>query len=188
MHQIGSGENLPISDRALWTVSWASSTCQRHRSGFTIHDAERKYRFQPHPRWDRNLAQHPSTHTSHASQLELPLFFLGFHRFFGTSRLALFRIAWHHPVFSHGRSHHILSPPSFFPRHHITSGHTSHRIVSTRTIYLFHALSFDTKQPISPQQNKNKAWIVKSTSMSRTYTMGLLVPGPLFGGQHWRRD
>jgi hypothetical protein len=69
-------------------------------------------------------------------------------------RLTLLHIASHNIASGH-TSHRIRSHLASHPvTPCIASGHTSHRIASTRTVYLFRALSFDTNQPISPQQNK----------------------------------
>jgi hypothetical protein len=200
MDRTGSDEIFPIasSGQPSGRRQQPGSSIRLHSAGFDSQHEDQP-NLDHNPQRIRNVARHLSTQISHAPQLELPLFLLEYHCFFSTSCLALRpetsqRIESHHhtsPPFAPLRiASHCIWPhfASHLATPRIVSGHTSHRIASTRTIYLFHALSFDTKQPISPQQNKNKAWIVKSTSMSRTYTMGLLVPGPLFGGQHWRRD
>jgi hypothetical protein len=94
----------------------------------------------------------------------------------------------------HIASHHVASPRLtllHIASHNIASGHTLHRIRSHLASHLVtphivshrpgrftssvHSHSIRTNQY---HHNKTKkAWIVRSTSISRTYTMGLIVPG-----------
>ena len=122
--------------------------------------------------------------------LELLLLFLAASLLFTSSRLTSrhitsHRIILHHLASLYSTSHrntlHLATP-------RIVSGHTSHRIASTRTIYLFHTLILYVPTNIITAKQIKKLGSVGSTSISRTYTMGLLAPGPLFGGKRCCRN
>jgi hypothetical protein len=122
MHQTGSGDNLPIADRVLWTIFRASRTTS-DRDSATITTRSKFITVDYNPRRNRKSSttpfdtNFPCTTTGTSSTL------FGLLQLFTSSRLTS----------RHIPSHHIASPRLSSPAmHYITSGHTSHRIGSTR--------------------------------------------------------